>query len=162
MRLRRRFAAGFAAGYVNGMLAVGIGALVVMLFADWILPFVYNIGFQGFQASVLVWLFMGGLVALENMPDPTQNRPSQRPITATSNVQPATCDLSIIIVNWNTRDLLAQCLRVAIGDHRGPKSSQASHQSPITDHRSPKSWLSTTLRPTAVWPWCASGSLGAG
>ncbi len=58
---------GFAAGYVNGMLAAGAGALVIMLFADWILPFVYNIGFPGFQASVLVWLFMGGLVALENM-----------------------------------------------------------------------------------------------
>lgn len=38
-----------------------------MLLADWILPFVYNIGFPGFQASVLVWLFMGGLVALEQI-----------------------------------------------------------------------------------------------
>lgn len=63
-RLRRRFADDFAAGYVNGMLAVGAGALVLMLLADWILPFVYNIGFPGFQASVLVWLFGGGLVAL--------------------------------------------------------------------------------------------------
>ena len=66
-RLHNRFRAGFAAGFVNGMLAVGVGALVLMLLADWILPFVYNIGFPGFQASVLVWLFMGGLVALENM-----------------------------------------------------------------------------------------------
>jgi hypothetical protein len=49
------------------MLATGLGALVIMLLADWILPFVYNIGFPGFQASVLVWLFMGGLVALEQM-----------------------------------------------------------------------------------------------
>ena len=49
------------------MLAAGAGALVLMLFADWILPFVYNIGFSGFQASVLVWLFLGGLVALEQM-----------------------------------------------------------------------------------------------
>ena len=67
LRLRRRYTAGFAAGYVNAMLAAGAGALVIMLLADWILPFVYNIGFPGFQASVLVWLFMGGLVALENM-----------------------------------------------------------------------------------------------
>lgn len=66
LRLRRRYTTGFAAGYLNGMLAAGAGALVVMLLADWILPFVYNIGFPGFQASVLVWLFMGGLVALEN------------------------------------------------------------------------------------------------
>jgi len=65
--LRRRHTEGFAAGYVNGILAAGCGSLVLMLFADWILPHVYNIGFDGFQASVLVWLFMGGLVVLENM-----------------------------------------------------------------------------------------------
>lgn len=67
LRLRTHFVGDFAAGYVNGMLATGVGALVLMLLADWILPFVYNIGFPGFQASVLVWLFMGGLVALEQM-----------------------------------------------------------------------------------------------
>jgi hypothetical protein len=66
-QLRLRHAEGFLAGYVNGMLAVGAGSLVIMALADWILPFVYNIGFEGFQASVLVWLFLGGLVALENV-----------------------------------------------------------------------------------------------
>lgn len=66
-RLRRCFTTGFAAAYVNGVLAAGAGALVVMALADWILPFVYNIGFPGFQASVLVWLFMGGLVVLEGI-----------------------------------------------------------------------------------------------
>ncbi len=69
-RLRRRYTGGFAAAYVNGVLAAGVGALVIMLLADWILPFVYNIGFPGFQASVLVWLFLGGLVALDHMPQP--------------------------------------------------------------------------------------------
>ena len=64
LRLRRRYRDGFAAGYVNGMLAAGAGSLVIMALADWILPFVYNIGFHGFQAGVLVWLFLGGLVAL--------------------------------------------------------------------------------------------------
>jgi hypothetical protein len=68
-RLRGRFRQGFLAGYVNGMLAAGASSLVIMLLADWILPFVYNIGFPGFQASVLVWLFMGGLVAIDNMSD---------------------------------------------------------------------------------------------
>ena len=67
LRLRDHYTAGFAAGYVNAMLAVGAGALTLMLFADWILPFIYNIGFPGFQASVLVWLFLGGLVALEQI-----------------------------------------------------------------------------------------------
>jgi hypothetical protein len=66
-RLRARFTQGFAAGYVNAMLAAWAGGLMLMLFADWMLPFVYNIGFHGFQASVLVWLFLGGLVVLENI-----------------------------------------------------------------------------------------------
>jgi len=53
---------------VNAMLASWIGGSDPgMAFADWILPHVYNIGFPGFQASVLVWLFLGGLVALEQM-----------------------------------------------------------------------------------------------
>ena len=66
MRLHHRLSAGFSAGYVNAMLAMGASALALMLFADWILPFVYNIGFPGFQASVLVWLFLGGLVAIDH------------------------------------------------------------------------------------------------
>jgi hypothetical protein len=70
IRLRARFKTGFAAAYVNGMLAVWVGALVLMLLADWILPFVYNIGFPGFQASVLLWLFLGGLVTLEHLDEP--------------------------------------------------------------------------------------------
>ena len=65
-RLRRRLQGGFVAGYVNGMLAAWAGVMVVMLLLDWFLPFVYNVGFLGFQASVLVWLFLGGLVVLEN------------------------------------------------------------------------------------------------
>ncbi len=66
-RMRAHFTQGFAAGYVNAMLAAWAGALVLMLFADWILPFVYNVGFPGFQASVLVWLFLGGLVSLKQI-----------------------------------------------------------------------------------------------
>lgn len=66
LRLRSRFRSGFAAGYVNAMVATWAGILVIMLTADWFLPFVYNISFRGFQASVLVWMFFGGLVVLEN------------------------------------------------------------------------------------------------
>jgi O-antigen ligase len=64
-RLRCRTRSGFALGYINGMLATWVGALILMMFADWILPFVYNIGYAGFQAAVLVWMFLGGLVSLE-------------------------------------------------------------------------------------------------
>jgi hypothetical protein len=66
-RLQKRYRVGFSSGYVNGMLAAWVGIMVVMVFLDWFLPFVYNVGFPGFQASVLVWVFLGGLVALENM-----------------------------------------------------------------------------------------------
>jgi hypothetical protein len=64
VRLRARYRDGFLGGYLNGVLAAGAGSLVLMMMADWILPHVYNIGFPGFQASVLVWLFLGGIVAL--------------------------------------------------------------------------------------------------
>jgi hypothetical protein len=67
VKLRAHYSHGFAAGYINGALAAGASALVMMAFADWILPHVYNIGFPGFQASVLIWLFWGGLVALEQL-----------------------------------------------------------------------------------------------
>lgn len=66
LSLSRRRRKGFVGGYVNGMLAAWGASLVLMMFADWILPFVYNIGFPGFQASVLVWMFLGGLVAVDN------------------------------------------------------------------------------------------------
>lgn len=58
---------GFVGGYANGMFAAWAGSLVIMLLADWMLPFVYNIGFPGFQASLLVWLFFGGLVPIEEV-----------------------------------------------------------------------------------------------
>ena len=45
--------------------SVMAGALAIMMLADWILPFVYNIGFNGFQASLLFWLFLGGVAALD-------------------------------------------------------------------------------------------------
>jgi len=65
LRLRKYFKDDFASGYVNGMVGMWAGVMAIMALADWILPFVYNIGFQGFQASVLVWMFLGGLLSLE-------------------------------------------------------------------------------------------------
>jgi hypothetical protein len=35
--------------------------------ADWVLPFVYNIGLNGFRASILAWMFLGGLVSIEQI-----------------------------------------------------------------------------------------------
>jgi O-antigen ligase len=65
-RLARRYQSGFLSGYVNGMIAAWFAIMVVMMLLDWFLPFVYNVGFPGFQASILVWMFFGGLVAVES------------------------------------------------------------------------------------------------
>jgi hypothetical protein len=66
-KLRNKFEDGFARGYIYSCLAGLVACLVASAFGDWLLPFVYNIGINGFRASVLGWLFLGGLVALEQI-----------------------------------------------------------------------------------------------
>ncbi len=63
--LRERVTDGFARGYVYGCLGGLGGTLWAGMHGDWVLPFVYNIGLGGFRASMLGWLFLGGLVAVE-------------------------------------------------------------------------------------------------
>jgi hypothetical protein len=65
--LRKKFADGFSTAYVHAALAGLAGMLVAGVLGDWFLPFVYNIGLNGFRASVLGWLFLGGLIALEQV-----------------------------------------------------------------------------------------------
>ena len=67
-RLAPRFRGDFNEGYVYGAIGGLAGTLVAMLLADWFIPFVYNIGFPGFRTSALAWMFLGGLVALEQRP----------------------------------------------------------------------------------------------
>jgi O-antigen ligase len=64
-RLMPRFEGDFQAGFVYGAFAGLAGTLLSMMLADWFLPFVYNIGFPGFRTSALAWMFLGGLLALE-------------------------------------------------------------------------------------------------
>jgi O-antigen ligase len=66
-QLRTRVSAGFAEAYVYGALGGLVGTLVAGIFVDWFLPFVYNIGLDGFRGGVLPWLFLGGLVSLEQI-----------------------------------------------------------------------------------------------
>jgi hypothetical protein len=66
-RLRSRVPAGFAQAYVYGALGGLVGMVVAGIFGDWFLPFFYNVGLMGFRSSVLGWLFLGGLVSLEQM-----------------------------------------------------------------------------------------------
>ena len=64
---RERCGDGFARGYVYGCLAGLAGSLAAGMLGDWFIPFVYNIGLAGFRASMLGWLFLGGLVAIEQI-----------------------------------------------------------------------------------------------
>jgi hypothetical protein len=63
--LRARVPKGFASAYVNGAIGGLAGTLAAGMLGDWLLPFVYNVGLSGFRASVLGWLFLGGLVAID-------------------------------------------------------------------------------------------------
>lgn len=65
--LRERVPPGFAQAYVYGALGGLAGTIVVAALGDWVLPFFYNVGLDGFRSSMLSWLFLGGLVSLEQM-----------------------------------------------------------------------------------------------
>jgi O-antigen ligase len=64
-RLRVRLPPGFEQAFVLGCLGALAGSLVAMCLGDWVLPFVYNVGLSGFRSSMIGWLFLGGLVAIE-------------------------------------------------------------------------------------------------
>ena len=66
-RLRTRAPAGFAQAYVYGALGGLAGMAVAAMLGDWMLPFFYNIGLNGFRSSVIGWVFLGGLVSLERL-----------------------------------------------------------------------------------------------
>ncbi|MFQ5577513.1 MAG: O-antigen ligase family protein [Anaerolineae bacterium] len=72
-RLRTRVAEGFEQAYVYAAVAGLAGTMVSAMMGDWVLPFFYNITLGGFRASMLPWLFLGGLVVLEQQLRPADN-----------------------------------------------------------------------------------------
>jgi len=66
-QLRTQVPPGFAQAYVYGALGGLVGMVVAAMLGDWVLPFFYNLGLNGFRSSMLGWLFLGGLVSLEQM-----------------------------------------------------------------------------------------------
>jgi O-antigen ligase len=57
----------FSQAYVTGALGGLVGMLIAGMLGDWVLPFVYNVGMQGFRTSVLGWIFLGGVVVIEQL-----------------------------------------------------------------------------------------------
>jgi hypothetical protein len=55
---------GFGRAYAYSILGGGAALLVAGMLGDWLLPFVYNVGFMGLRSSLLGWLFLGALLAL--------------------------------------------------------------------------------------------------
>src|SRR5690606_20079349 len=66
-RLRNRVEDGFARAYVYGALGGLVATVASGFLGDWFLPFVYNVSLAGMRSSILAWLFLGGLIALERM-----------------------------------------------------------------------------------------------
>jgi O-antigen ligase len=66
-RLKDQVPPGFAQAYVYGVIGGIAGMLIAGQLVDWIFPFVYNIGFNGFRSSILAWVFLGGLVSIEQL-----------------------------------------------------------------------------------------------
>ncbi len=58
---------GFARAYAYAALGGLAGTAASGMLVDWFFPFVYNIGFNGFRSSIFAWLFLGGLVSIEQM-----------------------------------------------------------------------------------------------
>jgi len=58
---------GFAKGYAYGVFGGVFGAIMASFLVDWVLPFAYNIGLNGVRASILPWIFFGGLVSINQI-----------------------------------------------------------------------------------------------
>ena len=68
-RLRLRVTDGFTRGYIYACLGGLIGSLFAGMLGDWFLPFVYNLGFAGMRSSIILWLFMGGMLVIRRHVD---------------------------------------------------------------------------------------------
>jgi len=66
-KLMNQLPDGFAKAYSYGIFASVFGSLMAAFLVDWLLPFAYNIGLDGVRASILPWVFFGGLISLEQI-----------------------------------------------------------------------------------------------
>jgi hypothetical protein len=65
LRVYRSLAPGFLKAYVVGVFAAFTAMLIgSFLFADWLIPFVYNITITGFRQSLYAWILLGSVLGL--------------------------------------------------------------------------------------------------
>ena len=67
LKLRKVAPEGFARAYVYGAIGGLAGTFAAGMLVDWIIPFVYNIGLWGMAGSILAWIFLGGVLAIERI-----------------------------------------------------------------------------------------------
>lgn len=65
--LTKQLPEGFSQAYAYGVFSGFCATSVAAFLGDWVLPFVYNVGLAGFRASILPWIFFGGIISLEQM-----------------------------------------------------------------------------------------------
>ncbi len=58
---------GFLQAYVYGTFGGIVATFAAGMLGDWLLPYVYNATIRAMRTSILPWLFMGGLVAVEQI-----------------------------------------------------------------------------------------------
>ena len=58
---------GFEQAYVYGVIGGIIATFASGMLGDWFLPYVYNATIRSLRTSIIPWLFMGGLLALEQI-----------------------------------------------------------------------------------------------
>lgn len=75
-RVYRSEAAGFGRSYAAACLAGLAGMAFTGMLGDWIIPFVYNIGLNGFREASVAWLLLGGVVLLAAEPAPSRTAES--------------------------------------------------------------------------------------
>ncbi len=66
-RLLKVVPEGFPKAYVYGALGGFAATIAAGMLGDWFLPFVYNVGMVGMRSTILPWVFLGALVAMEQM-----------------------------------------------------------------------------------------------
>lgn len=72
LRVRARVlgTGGFEESLLHGALAGLGGAMVIMLFGDWMIPFAYTQTIAGYDYIVPSWLFMGMIIVLDQITSP--------------------------------------------------------------------------------------------